>query len=372
MAQKTTLTTTRWQRCGALLGLGVLAALATGCGSGNDDGESQPAPHDIVVNLDGEVAVLDDLDASPRVVGPRPAGAEDADAYRLANPRQLASGMIVGMRDAGVVAIAPSEPGRAVLLGPAGAWFPSTDGKQLWAVTEEPADTACAGQRLPQTVTTRFTVSKYETTGRPSRTSLTLPCGLRPLADTSQGLLAVRTTGDAVGSGNGVRAKTEIVLLNAQASAAVKTIAADASVVATSNNRVIWRDDVCSKGNCTQAYDLKKRKSEQVPSCEGGDTVGVGTLDHSGRWYASDLRSNHLAILDLSRNTCRDLDISPALDSSDIEHTFGVAWSGQSLLLLDERSGDLTSINAVNSKIDKRVKPLRVVNKAQIWGAATD
>jgi hypothetical protein len=100
--------------------------------------------------------------------------------------------------------------------------------------------------------------------------------------------------------------------------------------------------------------------------------VGVGTLDPSGRWYATDLRTNRLAILDLDQNTCRELDELPSPDSSDVEQTFGVAWSGPSLLLLDQRSGALTSINASNNKVNKRAEPLPVVNQAQIWSAATD
>jgi hypothetical protein len=135
---------------------------------------------------------------------------------------------------------------------------------------------------------------------------------------------------------------------------------------------VIWRDDACSKGNCTHVYDLETRKSTRAPLCKSGDTVGVGTLDPSGRWYATDLRTNRLAILDLDQNTCRELDELPSPDSSDVEQTFGVAWSGPSLLLLDQRSGALTSINASNNKVNKRAEPLPVVNQAQVWSAATD
>jgi hypothetical protein len=325
-----------------------------------------------VLDLGGEVAVLDDLDASPRIVGPRPAEAENADAYRLAGPRRIASGEIVGIRDGGVVAIEPSEPGRAVLLGEAAAWFPSADGERLWAVTEEPADTACAGQDLPRSVSTRYTVSTYETSGRPSRTTLKLPCGLRPVADTSQGLLAARTTGDVGAGGTGVRAVTDIVVLNARADTVAATVATDAGFVAAAADRVIWRDDTCGKTNCTHVYDLDKRNSADAPTCKSGDTVGVGTLDPSGRWYASDLRTDHLAILDLNRNTCQEIDELPAPDTSDLEETFGLAWSGQNLLLLDQRSGTLASIDASTHKVVKRARPLPVVNQAQIWSAATD
>lgn len=372
MVRKSTFTAARLRRSGALVGFGVLAALAAACGPA-EDGASQSAPHDIVVNLGGEIAVLEDLDARPRVVGPRPAGAENDDAYRLADQSRLASGEIVGIRDGGVVAIEPRKPDRAVLLGQAGAWFPSADGEQLWAVTEEPAAAACTGQELPHSVSARFTVSKYETSGRPSRTTLTLRCGLRPVADTPEGLLAVRTTGDTGGNGAGVRAVTDLVLLDARADAATETIATNASMVAAAGNRVIWRDDACRGGRCTHVYDLEKRQSARAPSCgEGGEAVGVGTLDPSGRWYATDLRTHHLAILDLSRGTCRKLDSLPAPDSSDLGQTFGIAWSGPSLLLLDQRSGTLARANASDSKVDKRAEPLPVVNQAQIWSATTD
>ncbi|MGW7647088.1 hypothetical protein [Streptomyces bobili] len=374
MVHKTTHITTRRRRCGALLALGILTATVTACGPGKDGDDSQSAPHDIVVNLGGEVAVLDDLNATPRVVAPRPAGAESADAYRLASPRQLASGELIGIRDGGVVAIEPRKPGKAVLLGQAGAWFPAADGKQLWAVTEEPADTACNGLDLPQSVSTRYTVTLYETSGRPSRTTLKAVCGLRPVADTSQGLLALRTTGDTGGGGTGVRAVTDIVLLNTRADTATETVATNASVVAAAGNHVIWRDDTCDKGNCTHVYNIEKRKNASAPSCKGGDTVGVGTLDPSGYWYVSALRTNHLAILDLNEKTCQEqeLDALPAAGSSDLDQNFGTAWSGPNLLLLDQRSGALTSVNAPHNTTDKRAEPLPVVNQAQIWSASTD
>ncbi|MEV6617287.1 hypothetical protein AB0N31_26230 [Streptomyces sp. NPDC051051] len=374
MDHKTTHTTTLRRRCGALLALGLVTAMATACGPGEDDGDSRSAPHDIVVNLGGEVVVLDDLNASPRVVGPRPAGAENADAYRLAGPRQLASGQIIGIRDGGVVAIEPSKPGTAVLLGQAGAWFPAADGKRLWAVTEEPADTACNGLDLPQSVVARYTVTRYETSGRPSRTTSKAACGLRPVADTSRGLLALRTTGDTGGGGTGVRAVTDLVLLDDRANTATETVATNASLVATAGNRVIWRDDTCGKGTCTHVYDLDKRKNAPAPSCEGGDTVGVGTLDPSGHWYLSALRTNRLAILDLNDNTCQEqeLDALPAAGSSDLDETFGIAWSGPHVLLLDQRSGALTAVDASHHKTDKRTEPLPVGNQAQIWSASTE
>ncbi len=369
MIRKPISVTAAARRSRVLVGLAVLVTLAAACGPG-DDGDGQQPPRDLVVNLGGEVSVLEDLDARPRVVGPRPSGAEDADAYRLASPRQLSSGEIVGIRDGGVVAIEPREPGRAVLLGEAGAWFPSSDGERLWAVNEQAADTGCTGQELPQSVSVRFTVSKYETSGRPSRTTLTLPCGMRPIADTPRGLLAERTTGDAGSTGAGVRAVTDVVILNSRADAATETIATGAAVVAASGNHVIWRDDACRTDGCTHVYDLDRRKSVRTPSCESGDPVGVGTLDPGGRFYVSDLRTDRLAILDLERGTCREPDEPAAPDAGDLERTFAAAWSGQSLMLLDQRSGKLTVVDAADGKVDQRAEPLPVVNQAQIWGTA--
>lgn len=367
MARTTERMTGRLRRCAALMSVGTLATLAA-CGPGSDD--SQSAPHDIVVNLAGEVVSLDDLNARPHVTGPRPAGAEDADAYRLAGPRELASGEVVGIRDDGVVAIEPRKPDRAVLLGPAAAWFPSVDRKQLWAVTEEPAATACAGKELPTTVSARFTVTRYEPSGRPSHETFSLPCGLRPVADTSEGLLALRTTGDAGGTATGAREVTDIVLLNAKADATAKTVATNASVIAAAGQSVIWRDDTCDKGPCTHRYNLEKGKSTGVPSCKSGDPVGVGTLDASGRWYASALRTNRLALLDLHEGTCRELDALPAAGAGDLEQTYSLTWSGSNLLLLDQRSGTLSYVDAPAAKVVKRTEPLPVVNEGQIWSAA--
>ncbi|AWW43201.1 hypothetical protein [Streptomyces cadmiisoli] len=165
---------------------------------------------------------------------------------------------------------------------------------------------------------------------------------------------------------------TDIVLLNARADATTETIAKDASVVAASGKVVVWRGDACRKGSCTHVYDVEKRKSTRTPSCEGGDPVGVGSLDPSGRWYAGDLRTGGLAILDLDQGTCRVVENVSAPDSGDLEQTFAAAWSGPSLMLLDQRSGTLTVVNAADGKLEERAEPLPVVNQAQIWGTATN
>ncbi|MEU0603664.1 hypothetical protein ABZ484_36390 [Streptomyces sp. NPDC006393] len=165
---------------------------------------------------------------------------------------------------------------------------------------------------------------------------------------------------------------TDIVVLNARVDAAVTTIATNASVVASADNRVIWRDDACSTGKCTRSYDVGKRKSKALPPCKGGDTVGVGTVDPGGRWYASVLDSDRLAVLDLDDGKCRELDALSPTDSSDLEQTFAVAWAGENLMMLDQRSGTLTSVDASSNKIDQRSEPLSVVNQAQIWGAGTN
>ncbi|MFB8179560.1 hypothetical protein ACFC8N_26760 [Streptomyces sp. NPDC055966] len=80
----------------------------------------------------------------------------------------------------------------------------------------------------------------------------------------------------------------------------------------------------------------------------------MGTLDPSGRWYASALRDNRLAILDLDRGTCHEFDAMPTTNSSDLDQTFSVAWSGHHLMLLEQRSGALASVDTSSNKIDKR------------------
>lgn len=66
-----------------------------------------------------------------------------------------------------------------------------------------------------------------------------------------------------------------------------------------------------------------------------------------------------------------ELDALPAAGSSDLAQTFGTAWSGPNLLLLDQRSGTLTSVNAPHNTADRRVEPLPVLNQAQLWSAST-
>ncbi|MFJ4696468.1 hypothetical protein [Streptomyces sp. NPDC088766] len=139
---------------------------------------------------------------------------------------------------------------------------------------------------------------------------------------------------------------TDLVLLNTRTGTVTETLATDASVIAAAGDHVIWRDDSCGKGTCTHVYDLNQRKNTAAPSCKGRDLVGTGTLDPSGRWYLSALLTHRLAILDLDGNTCHELDKLPAVSSSDLDQTFGITWAGPHVLLLDQRSGALTAVDA--------------------------
>ncbi|MEW2084440.1 hypothetical protein [Streptomyces sp. NPDC005283] len=342
----------------------------TGCSQ--DSAEDRPA-RGIVVNLGGEVALLNDLDAKPEIVGKRPDGTEALDAYRLTDPRQLRSGEIVGIHDGGAVSLTPEHPDRSVLLGEATAWFPAADGKKLWTVTEGSTAAECGGQELPRTVRAKFTVTKRETTGRPSRQIVPLSCGIEPVAETAQGILAHQTTGDLT-AGKGAKAKTSVVLLNKDGTAVARVLAEAATALASSANRVVWRPDDCSASTCVKTYDAQENKTKDAPDCEGGNPIGAGVIDPSGRWYATAVGAaggSRVAVLDLDRNSCRDLGKFPSLldSDSDLDKTLAAAWSGSNLILLDQRSGELATLNAPSGRLERRDKAMSFTGGAQIWGA---
>ncbi|MEV7568092.1 hypothetical protein [Streptomyces tanashiensis] len=359
----------RHRRLVAICAATVLA-IAGAAGCSQDDTDEQPA-QGVVVNLGGEIAVLKRIDAKPEIVGPRPDGTEKLDTYRLTAPRQLSAGDIVGIRDGGVVAISPDDPSKATLLGQATAWFPGVDSGKVWAVTEQSA-AACEGQELPTTVRAKYTAAEHETSGRPARRVISMPCGIEPVAQTSQGIVAHQTTGDVTGSGNAARARTSVVLLD-QSGAVSRVVAEAATVLAADADQIVWRADECATGACTEIYDVQARKSRNAPTCEAGDPVGTGALSPGGRWYATAIRTDngtHLGVLDLDEDSCRDLGAFTALDkTADLDESLAATWSRANLLMIDQATGELIELNAPTGHVERRREALPVTNEAQIWGA---
>ncbi|QGV79533.1 hypothetical protein [Streptomyces ficellus] len=345
--------------------------LTSGCGQG-DSGST--TAKDILLNMGGRIAVLKSIDAEPEIVAERPEGTERLDVYRLADDHQLADGRIAGVQDGSLVTISPHTPERTRLLGPAAAWFPSADNGRAWAVTEEPAATACVGQKLPPSVKGRFTVTEHTTSGSPSRRAFLLPCGVEPIAETSHGLVAHRTTEDAEGTGNGKVARTDIVLLDSKAQSVARVVAQNATVLGAAGSRVVWHQEACQSGSCVKVYVGDDKKSKDAPNCDDGDAVGRGEIDGSGRWYATLVRSGdtyRVAVLDLEAGECQDIANYPSTASHaiDLEGALSATWSQSTLLLLDTESGALTSFDAATGKQEQRKGALDVSKGAQVWGA---
>ncbi|MEU7701508.1 hypothetical protein ACF064_16165 [Streptomyces sp. NPDC015492] len=360
----------RYGRTAAVSALTLLTLVAaTSCSQERPD--EKPAKG-IVLDLGGEIAVLEEFDSEPEIVGYRPEGTETLDTYRLTSPSQLQSGDIVGIRDGGAVAISPAEPGKATLLGQATAWFPGVDAAKVWTVTEQARATACPGDEVPTTVRARYTITEHETSGRPARRNLALPCGVQPVAQTTGGIVAQQTTHDEAVSGTATRARTSIVILD-KSGAVASVIAKNSTVVAALADRIIWRPDDCAAGSCTKVYNTQTKKSQNAPACEAGDSVGTGLLAAGGRWYATTIRTgsgNRLGVLDLEKSTCRDLGPFSALEqTADVDQELGATWSGSNLFLLDQRTGELMEHNAPTGRVERRRQPLTVTNGAQVWGA---
>ncbi|MGA5067262.1 hypothetical protein ACPB9E_26420 [Streptomyces exfoliatus] len=350
----------------------IAGAAALGVAACSQAGQGESSSHGIVVNLGGRIAVLDGIDAEPEVVADHPEGTERLDVYRLTAPKQLADGHIVGILDGTLVAIDPKAPDRQVVLGPATSWFAAADGSSVWAVTEEPAATVCSGQAGAESVRSRFSVSDFPVSGRPAQKTYALPCGLRPFAETPHGIAALQ-----VSHVDSNREHTDVVLLNADATAVRQRLARDSSSLAAEGRRILWRESSCGGPTCVKVYDSKTMKTATAPGCPAGTIVGRGTLDATGRWYASAISTDdgfRLAVLDLERGGCEDLGRNASLDDNqDLDGgSLSGSWAGANLLVLDSVNGALTSYNAVSGKQLERKKSLDVSGVAQVWGARTE
>ncbi|MFJ9430538.1 hypothetical protein ACIRQY_12795 [Streptomyces sp. NPDC101490] len=353
----------------------VAAALGplilTGCTG--DGSRAAAPPRGIVLNLGGSIGVLDEIDSPVKIAAERPAGAGPGeDIHALSEQSQLSSGEIVGIDDGSLVSLEPDRPERATVLGPAVTWFPSQRERKAWAVTEQPAPTACGGEELPESVTARYAVRPYDLSGRPGPQGYALPCGIRPLADSAQGLIGLLTTTDDSSVGNAKKARTDIVLLDAKTHLPTRTLAKNASVVSTGPARVIWRQEDCGKSGCITAYDTTANKKTQLPDCAAGTPAGRGVISADGRWYATVLTTttaaDHLAVLDLAEGGCEDLGQQANLSGVDLDGPLEVAWSQSDLLVLDTTNGALTNFDAVSGRRTDRKSNLPITGTAQIWG----
>ncbi|MEU3687908.1 hypothetical protein [Streptomyces narbonensis] len=349
----------------------VLGALVlTGCSS--DEPQAAP-PRGIVLNLGGSIGILDEIDSPVKIAAKRPADAKPGeDIYTLTEQSQLSSGEIVGIDDGTLVSLEPVRPERATVLGPAVTWFPSQQEHKAWAVTEQPAPTACAGEDLPESVTARYAVRQHNLSGRPGPEGYALPCGIRPLADSAQGVIGLLTMTDDSSAGNAKKARTDVVLLDAKTHRPTRTLARNASVVSTGPSRVIWRQEDCGKSGCITAYDTAANKNTPLPDCTAGTPAGRGVISADGRWYATALTTttaaNHLAVLDLAEGDCKDLGQQANLSGTDLDGPLEVAWSQTNLLTLDTTNGALANFNAASGQKTDRKSNLSITGTAQIWG----
>jgi hypothetical protein len=348
--------------------------LTSACSADTGD---QPA-QDMVLNLGGQVIRLDTIDAKPKTIGSYPTGGEGIDVYTLTDPRQMPSGEVVGIRDGTAVAIDLDEVEKATALAPAVGWFPAAAEQRIWTVTEPDNDTTCDRDELPKTARSRVQVAEHDTNGRPAQRTLTLPCGVEPIADTAAGIVAEQITEEIPNEGNSATAQTAVVLLD-KSGRPDRTIAKSGSVLASAGHRIIMNVERCTDQTCTETdatvYDTSTNKRHAFPECATGGPSGQGVIDNSGRWYATAVGAGDehpsLVVIDLEKQTCQDLGSFPGLtEGTDIPDNLSAVWSDTNLLLLDPSSGDVVTHNVLSDDTTRRQRPVDVTNGGQAWGAS--
>jgi hypothetical protein len=353
----------------------VAVGLLTGACS--VDATEQPAEN-MVLNLGGQVVRLDGLDARPEVIGGYPAGGEGIDVYTLTDPRQMPSGEVVGIRDGTAVAIDLDDVEKATVLAPAVDWFPAAAEQRIWAVTEPEDDTACDRGDLPKTARSRVQVAEHDTDGRPARRTLTLPCGVDPIADTAAGIVAERITDEIPGKGNAATAQTAVVLLD-DSGRPERVIAESGTVLAAAGHRIVMSTELCAEETCTETgaavYDTETKERQALPQCAADGFSGQGIIDATGRWYAAAVGAGDgrpsLSVVDLEERSCQDLGSFPGLsEGTDMPDDLSAVWSGAHLVLLDPSSGDVVTHNVLSDETARRKRPVDVTNGGQVWGAA--
>jgi hypothetical protein len=289
----------------------------------------------------------------------------------------MPSGEVVGIRDGTAVAVDLDDVEKATVLAPAVDWFPAAAEQRIWTVTELEDDTACDRGELPKAARSRVRIAEHDTDGRPAQRTLTLPCGVQPVADTAAGIVAERITGEISGEGNAAAAQTAVVLLD-KSGRPGRTIAESGSVLAAAGDRIVMSAERCTEESCTETgaavYDTETDERQALPECAAGGPSGQGVIDSTGRWYATavgaDVGRPSLTVIDLEKRSCQEVGSFPGLSQgTDMPDDLSAVWSGANLVLLDPSSGDVVTHNVLSDDTARRKRPVDVTNGGQVWGA---
>lgn len=310
-----------------------------------------------------------------------PPAAPGAPVSPLAALRQLSATLVAGIRaDGMLVALDPAHPAAVRVVAPAADWFPDPSGTGAWAVTE-PNAPAGACPDLPHTHTQipRYRLEHRDLAdGAVERAPFLLPCGMRPVADTTAGFVVETVRPDTAPVAGDI--VTDVRIADHATLKVKRQLVSSATVFAAANGTLLIDSTACRRGPCERPLVVGGGFRPHVGDLpRGGTLAGAGELDPTGRWLAAadyspgnggrlslvlcDLRTGAVTALGAYRPA------SPGA-AGLLQDDMPSLWSGSRFLYIDPATGTLTSYDTATGRSRTRTGLTAGGAPLQVWGAA--
>lgn len=334
-------------------------------------------PTGVVLDRGGAVQVLDRMPGGHLRTVAGSSRASGSDPLALTDVRQLSPRRIAGLRQGRLVTLDPAHPATARAVAPATGWFPDSAGTGAWTVTEPVTARPCPDYPGGSSPMPRYRLEHRRlSNGSVERSPFLLPCGTRPLADTASGFL-VETVPAGAHPDHG-EVPTEIRIVARGDFHVVRQLAADASLFDAAGGTVLYATSACAAEPCVHVVRPGARSRPRVGRLpHGGDLIGSGTLDATGRYLASasvspDGDTFTLVVCDLRTGSVKDLGgyrtPTPGVVGV-LAQDMPSLWSGSRFLFADPDTGVLTAYDAASGR-RQRWTGLGTAVDAEVWGAA--
>jgi len=338
-------------------------------------------PKGIVLDLAGQVEVLADLaGGAPHATAGTATPGSASDPLALRQVAQLSATLVVGIEGSQgqLATVNPQAPGTPNLLasGHALSWFPAANGRDLWAVRMS-TDQSCPLVEHGQIHLPRYQLGELDTTGTMIEPFRLLGCGVLPISESSKGLVIKElTTATDTGTPSG-RVLTNLDLLGTQD--ALKPLITDTNPLAAAGDTVVIAPRQCTSGSCVATYNLATGRQSALPVGSGDKVAtGAGTLDPTGRYYATAVLDNathttQLAVVDIQAGTATSIgaySTYTAPSPGSLADDMPSVWSGDRFLALDPSTSTLLSYDASSGKTATH-SGLDLKSSSGVWGASS-
>lgn len=334
-----------------------------------------------MLDLAGQVEILADVaGGAPQATAGTATPGSAGDPLALRQVAQLSPTLVVGIEGSQgqLATVNPQAPGAPNLIpsGQALSWFPAANGHDLWAVRMS-TDQSCPAVEHGQIHLPRYQLGELDAAGSMIEPFRLLGCGVLPISESAKGLIVKElTTATDTGTPSG-RVLTNLDLLGAQD--ALKPLITDTNPLAAAGDTVVIAPRQCTTGSCVATYNVSTGRQTALPVGSGDKAAaGAGTLDPTGRYYATAVLDNGthataLVVVDIKNGTATSIgaySTYTAPSPGSLADDMPSVWSGDRFLALDPSTSSLLSYDASSGKTGTHTG-LDLKSSSGVWGASS-